>query len=90
MTDKPKKLQNTARPLLIAATVRADHIIALPKLPVAAARQVDRSLLNAGFAGTVQRLGESLDQAASASANDKDGWEIGSNTWPNPEPSAPL
>jgi porin len=38
--------------------------------------------------GTVQRLGRSVDQAASA--NDWDGWEIASNRWPNPEPSAPL
>jgi hypothetical protein len=53
MTDKPKKLSNTARALLTAAAMRNDHLIALPKLPVAAARQVVRSLLNAGFSEEV-------------------------------------
>jgi hypothetical protein len=46
MTDKPKKLTDTARALLAAATMRNDYLIALP--PVAAARQIVRSLLNAG------------------------------------------
>jgi Protein of unknown function (DUF3489) len=53
MTDKPRKLSNTARTLLTAAAMRDDHLIAPPKLPVAAARQVVRSLLNAGFAEEV-------------------------------------
>jgi hypothetical protein len=53
MTDKPKKLSDTARALLAAAAMRNDYFIALPKLPVAAARQVVRSLLNAGFAEEV-------------------------------------
>jgi hypothetical protein len=48
MTDKPKKLTDTARALLAAATMRNDYLIALPPLPVAAARQIVRSLLNAG------------------------------------------
>jgi hypothetical protein len=53
VTDKPKKLSNTARALLIVAALRNDHLIAPPKLPVAAARQAVRSLLNAGFAEEV-------------------------------------
>ncbi|MDX6654917.1 MAG: long-chain acyl-CoA synthetase [Solirubrobacterales bacterium] len=40
MTDKPKKLSDTVRALLTAAARRNDHLIAPPKLPVAAARQV--------------------------------------------------
>ena len=35
--------------------------------------------------GSVQRLGDHA-----ALANGGCGWEIGSNRWPNPEPSAPL
>jgi hypothetical protein len=53
MTDKPKKLFDTARALLIMAATRNDHLIALPKLPVAATRQVVRSLLNSGLAEEV-------------------------------------
>jgi hypothetical protein len=53
MTDISRKLTDTARALLTAAAMRNDHLIALPKLPVAAARQVVRSLLNAGFAEEV-------------------------------------
>src|SRR3954451_11170685 len=50
MTDKPKKLSETARALLTAAAARDDHLIRPPQLPAAAARQVVRSLLNAGLA----------------------------------------
>jgi hypothetical protein len=46
--DKPKKLSDTARALLTVAATRGDHLIRPPKLPIAAARQVVRSLLNAG------------------------------------------
>ena len=53
MTDKSRKLSDTARALLTAAATRDDHFIAPPKLPVAATRQVVRSLLNAGFAEEV-------------------------------------
>jgi hypothetical protein len=52
-TDKPKKPFDMARALLTVAAVRNDHLIAALKLPVAAARQVVRSLLNAGFAEEV-------------------------------------
>ena len=50
MTEKPKKLSETARALLTAAALRDDHLIRPPQLPAAAARQVVRSLLNAGLA----------------------------------------
>jgi hypothetical protein len=49
MTDKPKKLSDTARALLTAAAMRNDHLVPLPKLPVAAARQVVRSMLSTGL-----------------------------------------
>jgi hypothetical protein len=47
--DKPKKLSDTARALLTVAATRGDHLIRPPK-PIAAARQVVRSLLGAGLA----------------------------------------
>jgi hypothetical protein len=53
MSEKPKKLSKTARALLAAAAVRDDHLIRPPQLPAAAARQVVRSLLNAGLAEEV-------------------------------------
>jgi len=56
MPDKPKKLSDTARALLTVAALRNDHLIAPPKLPVAAARQVVRSLLNARLAEEVPAL----------------------------------
>jgi hypothetical protein len=69
MTDKPKKLSDTARALLTAAAMRNDHLVPLPKLPVAAVRQVVRSLLNAGFAEEVR-----------APTNDPGyAWRIGEN-----------
>ncbi len=49
MADKPKKLSDTARALLTVAATRGDHLIRPPKLPIAAARQVVRSLLDAGL-----------------------------------------
>jgi hypothetical protein len=53
MTDKPKKLSKTTRALLTAAAVHDDHLIRPPQLPVAAARQVVRSLLNAELAEAI-------------------------------------
>ena len=49
MTDKPKAISDTARALLTAAAARGDYIVRPLKLPIAAARQVVRSLLNAGL-----------------------------------------
>jgi hypothetical protein len=56
MTDKSKKLSETARALLTAASARDDHLIQPPHLPAAAARQVVRSLLNAGLAEEVSAV----------------------------------
>ena len=53
MADKSKKLSDTARALLTLAATRGDHLIQPPRLPIAAARQVVRSLLNAGLAEEV-------------------------------------
>jgi hypothetical protein len=53
VTDKRKKLSDTARSLLTSAATRDDHLIRLPRLPAAAARQVIRSLLTAGSAEEV-------------------------------------
>jgi hypothetical protein len=50
MADKPNKLSDTARAVLTPATTRDDHLIRPPHLPIAAVRQVARSLLRAGLA----------------------------------------
>jgi hypothetical protein len=50
MTSKSKKLSDTARALLTAASARDNHLIQPPRLPFAAARQVVRSMLNTGLA----------------------------------------
>jgi hypothetical protein len=47
------KLSDSARALLTVAATRDDHLVPLPRLPVAAARQVVRSLLKAGLAEEV-------------------------------------
>jgi hypothetical protein len=70
MTDKPKKLSDTARALLTSAAMRDDHLIQLPRLPVAAARQVIRSLLNAGLA---EEVSAPIDDAAYAWRTGEDG-----------------
>ena len=63
MTNKPKRLSDTGRALLTSAAMRDDHPIQLPRLPVAAARQVIRSLLNAGWA---EEVPAPIDDAAYA------------------------
>jgi hypothetical protein len=70
MTDKPKKLSDTARALLTSAAMRDDHLIRPPRLPVAAARQVIRSLLNAGWA---EEVPAPIDDAAYAWRTGEDG-----------------
>lgn len=50
MSDKPKKLSDTARELLAAAATREDLLIPRPKLPTVAAGAVAGSLTRAGFA----------------------------------------
>ena len=49
MATKVKPLSQTQRALLIAAEARDDHPVPPPNLPVAAARQVIRSMLNAAL-----------------------------------------
>ena len=49
MTDKAVKLSDTGRAMLMLGATREDRLIPPPTLPVAAARQVVRSLLNAGM-----------------------------------------
>ena len=49
MTETSPKLSTTARTVLTVAAARNDHLVHLPQLPVAAARQVVRSLLNGGL-----------------------------------------
>jgi hypothetical protein len=53
MTAKPKKLSNAARALLNFAATRDDHLILPPRLPIAATRQVARSLLGLELAEEV-------------------------------------
>ncbi|HEY0425325.1 MAG TPA: hypothetical protein VGC82_18545 [Rhodopila sp.] len=67
MTDKRKKLSETARTLLTAAAMRADHLIQPPQLPIAAARQIARSLLSLGLAEEVPTSDEAADL----------GWPVG-------------
>jgi hypothetical protein len=57
MTE-PMKFSGTARALLTAASARDDYLIRPPQLPSAAARQVARSLLSAGFADEVSDAAE--------------------------------
>jgi hypothetical protein len=49
MTDELKPMSATARAVLALATTSNDHLVQLPHLPVAAARQVVRSMLKAGL-----------------------------------------
>jgi hypothetical protein len=70
MTDKPKKVSATARALLTAAATRGDHLIRPPKLPIAAARQVVRSSLNAGL---IEEVPAQVDDADYAWRTSEDG-----------------
>ena len=70
MTDKPKKLSDTARALLTVAATRCDHLIRPPRLPIAAARQVVRSLLNAELA---EEVPAPIDDAGYGWRTSKDG-----------------
>ena len=67
MTDKPKKLSATARGLLTAAAMRDDYLIHPPQLPIVAARQVARSLLDLALAEEVAASDEAADL----------GWPVG-------------
>jgi hypothetical protein len=63
MTDKPAKLSITARALLAFAATRDNHLILHPRLPIAAARQVARSLLGLELAEEVLASGKAADLA---------------------------
>src|ERR1700739_3229348 len=70
MPDKSKKLSDTARALLTSAAMRDDHLIHRPRLPVAAARQVIRSLLHGGLA---EEVPAPIDDAGYAWRTGEDG-----------------
>src|SRR3954471_16891363 len=53
VTHKQKKLSETARALLTAASAHDGHLIQPPRLSAAAARQIVRSLLNAELAAEI-------------------------------------
>jgi hypothetical protein len=61
MTDRPKHLSDTVRALLTAAAMRDDHFIHPPQLPIAATRQVARSLLASGLAEAAPTSDEAAD-----------------------------
>ena len=61
MTGHPIKPSATARAMLTLAATREDRLVRPPQLPVAAARQVVRSLLNNGF---VEEVPASVDDLA--------------------------
>jgi hypothetical protein len=70
MTTKAKPLSQTQRTLLIAAAARNDHLVPLPQLPVAAARQVIRSMLNAAL---VEEVPAPIGDASFAWRSGEDG-----------------
>ena len=63
MTEASPKLSSTARNVLTLAAARDDHMVRVPQLPVAAARQVIRSMLNAGLVEEVATTVEDADFA---------------------------
>jgi hypothetical protein len=70
MTNKPKTIFDTARALLTAAATRGEYLVRPPKLPIAAARQVVRSLLNAGL---VEEVPATIDDAGFVWRTGEDG-----------------
>jgi hypothetical protein len=70
MTNIPQPISDTARALLTSATMRGDYLVRPPKLPIAAARQVVRSLLNAGL---VEEVPAPIDDAGFAWRTGEDG-----------------
>jgi hypothetical protein len=63
MTEASPKLSSTARNVLTLAAARDDHMVRVPQLPVAALRQVIRSMLNAGLVEEVATTVEDADFA---------------------------
>jgi hypothetical protein len=60
MMNKSKPMSATARAVLTLAATSNDHLVQLPHMPVAAARQVVRSMLKAGL---VEELPALVDDA---------------------------
>ena len=73
MTPKPKVISDTARALLTAAATRGDSPVRPPKLPIAAARQVVRSLL---IGGLVEEVPAPIDNAGFAWRTGEDGGSL--------------
>jgi hypothetical protein len=67
MTNKSKPISDTARALLTTAATRCDNLVQPPKLPIAAARQVVRSLF---IGGLVEEVPAPIEDANFA-------WRIG-------------
>src|SRR5579859_4835470 len=63
MTEASPKLSNAARNVLTLAAARGDRMVRVPQLPMAAARQVIRSMLNAGLVEEVATTVEDADFA---------------------------
>src|SRR5690242_4238130 len=63
MTEVSQKLSATARNVLTLAATRDDQMVRVPQLPVAAARQVIRSMLNAGLVEEIPALVDDADFA---------------------------
>ena len=70
MTYKTKPLSASAYAVLTFVAERADHLVRLPRLPIAAARQVIRSILNAGL---VEELPAPIDDVDHVWCTDQDG-----------------
>jgi len=70
MSETSPKLSNIARTVLTLAAARDDHLVRFPQLPVAAARQVVRSLLSAGL---VEEIPAPIEDADFTWRNGEDG-----------------
>jgi hypothetical protein len=70
MTNKSKPISDPARALLTAAAMRVDYLVRPPKLPIAAARQVLRSLL---IGGLVEEVPAPIEDANFAWRTGEDG-----------------
>src|SRR4051794_22960579 len=70
MRDKTIKLSTTGRAMLTLAATRADRLVPPPKLPVAAARQVVRSLINNGL---LEKVAAAADDPAFVWGTSEDG-----------------
>jgi hypothetical protein len=72
MTDKTIKLSTTGRAVLMQAATQEDRLVPPPKLPIAAARQVVRSLVSNGL----------TEEAAAATDEAEFLWRTGDDAMP--------